>query len=60
MNDEKLQKFLGLGLENDSNQLIDVKMSLGNVTSAPSEILDQFKKIIEVDQEGLLNDFIDY
>jgi len=58
MNDKKLENFLGL--ENDSDQLIDVKMSLGNITSAPSEILDQLKKIIEVDQEGLLNDFIDY
>jgi hypothetical protein len=58
MNDEKLQDFLEL--ENDSDQLIDVKMSLGNITSAPSEILDQFKKVIKVDQEGLLNDFIDY
>jgi hypothetical protein len=58
MNDEKLQNFLGL--ENDSDQLIDVKISLGNITSAPSEILDQLKKVITVDQEGLLNDFIDY
>jgi hypothetical protein len=58
MNNEKLQNFLGL--ENDSDQLIDVKMSLGNITSAPSEILDQLKKVIKVDQEGLLNDFIDY
>ena len=58
MNDEKLENFLGL--ENDSDQLIDVKMSLGNITSAPSEILDQLKKVIKVDQEGLLNDFIDY
>lgn len=58
MNDEKLQNFLGL--ENNSDQLIDVKMSLGNVTSAPSEVLDQLKKVIIVDREGLLNDFIDY
>jgi hypothetical protein len=58
MNDKKLENFLGL--ENDSDQLIDVKMSLGNITSAPSEILDQLKKVIKVDQEGLLNDFIDY
>lgn len=58
MSNEKLQNFLGL--EDDSDQLIDVKMSLGNVTSAPSEILDQLKTIIKADQEGLLNDFIDY
>jgi len=58
MNDKKLENFLGL--ENDSDQLINIKMSLGNITSAPSEILDQLKKIIKVDQEGLLNDFIDY
>ncbi len=58
MNDEKLQDFLGL--ENGSDQLIDVKISLGNVTSAPSEILGQLKAIVKADQEGLLNDFIDY
>lgn len=49
-----------LGLKNDSDKLIDVKISLGNILSAPSEIINQIKKVIKADQEGLLNDFIDY
>lgn len=57
MNKQKLQEYFELS---DDDQLVDVKLALGNITSAPSEILAQVKEIVRADQDGLLNDFVDF
>lgn len=57
MSDQKLQEYFELS---DNDQLVDVKLSLGNITSAPSEILDQVKEIIRADKDDMLDDFIDF
>lgn len=57
MNNQKLQEYFEL---DDKDPLIDVKLSLGNATSAPSEILDQVKEVIRADKDGMLDDFVDF
>ena len=52
-----LQEFLEI---DPSKELLDVKLSLGKTTIAPSEIEDQLRSIIKDDEDGKLNDFIDY
>ncbi len=59
MNNKKLQEYFELN-DNDNDKLVDVKLSVGNVTSAPSEIIDQVKDIIKADQDGMLKDFVDF
>ena len=57
MKNQKLQEYFELS---DDDQLIDVKLSLGNITSAPSEILAQVKEVVRADRDGMLNDFVDF
>ncbi len=57
MNNKKLQAYFELS---DGDTLVDVKLALGNATSAPSEILNQIKEVIRADKDGMLNDFVDF
>lgn len=56
---EDFQKYLDL-MPVEGDNLVDFKMSLGNATSAPSEIIQQVKNVIDKDKENLLDEFIDY
>lgn len=58
MNTQSLQDFLEL--DDDNNALIDMKMSLGNAMSSPSEILNQIKAVTEAGKAGKLNNFVDF
>lgn len=50
---QSLKEFLGVP------DLIDVKVSINGIAT-PEEILRQMARVIKLDQQGLLTEFIDY